>query len=57
MGRRKGGLTELLEVASKLPRKVSAGLAPATFIAFHLIAVAFAPAGAVISTRSISDGL
>ena len=57
MGRRKGALTELLEVASKLPRKVSGGLAPATFIAFHLIAVAFAPAGAVISTRSISDGL
>jgi restriction system protein len=42
MGRRKGGLTKLLEVASKLPWKVSAGLAPATFIAFHLIAVAFA---------------
>ena len=48
MGRRKGGLTELLDLASKLPWKVSAGLAPVSFIVLHLIANAFAhaaPAG------------
>jgi restriction system protein len=38
MGRRKGELTELLEVASRLPWKVSVGLAPVTFIVFRLIA-------------------
>jgi restriction system protein len=41
MGRRKGGLTELMEVASKQPWKVSASLAPITFLALHLIAAAF----------------
>jgi restriction system protein len=40
MSRRKGGLTEALEAASKLPWTVSLGLAPATFIVFHLIAAA-----------------
>jgi restriction system protein len=40
MARRKGGLTELLEIASALPWKVSAALVPATFICFHVIAVA-----------------
>lgn len=32
MGRRKDGLTELLDLASKLPWKVSAGLAPVSFV-------------------------
>jgi restriction system protein len=40
MSRRKGGLTESLEVASRLPWKVSLALAPATFVVFHLIAAA-----------------
>jgi restriction system protein len=41
MARRKGGLTELLEIASALPWKVSAALVPTSFICFHVIAVAF----------------
>ena len=41
MGRRKGELTLLMEVASKWPWKVSAALASISFIVFHLIAVAF----------------
>ena len=40
MSRRKGGLTEWLEAASKLPWQVSAGLALGAFIAFHFIAAA-----------------
>jgi restriction system protein len=40
MSRRKGGLTERLEAASRLPWKVSLGLAPVAFIVFHLIAAA-----------------
>lgn len=42
MGRRKGGLTDLLELASKLPWKVSVGLAPVSFVILRLIAKAFA---------------
>jgi restriction system protein len=38
MGRRKGGLTELLEVASRLPWKVSVALAPVAFVVFRVIA-------------------
>jgi restriction system protein len=41
MARRKGGFTELLEIASALPWKVSAALVPAIFICFHVIAVLF----------------
>jgi restriction system protein len=41
MARRKSGLTELLEIAAALPWKVSAALVPASFICFHVIAVAF----------------
>jgi restriction system protein len=37
MGRRKGGLAELLEVTSRLPWKVSVALAPVTFIVFRVI--------------------
>ncbi len=40
MARHKGGLTELLEIAAALPWKVSAALVPASFIVFHVIAVA-----------------
>jgi hypothetical protein len=42
MGRRKGGLTDLLDLTSRLPWKVSAGLAPVSFVILHLIAKAFA---------------
>jgi restriction system protein len=44
MGRRKGGLTDLLDLTSKLPWKVSAGLAPVSFVVLHLIANTFAHA-------------
>ena len=40
MARRKGGLTELLEIAGALPWKVSAALVPISFIVFHVIAIA-----------------
>jgi restriction system protein len=43
MGRRKGELTLLMEVASKWPWKVSAALVPVTFIAFHIVAAAMNP--------------
>ncbi len=39
MARRKGGLTELLELASALPWKVSAALVPISLVFFHVIAV------------------
>ena len=38
MARRKGGLTELLDIASALPWKVSAALIPISFAFFHVIA-------------------
>ena len=40
MARRKGGLTELLEIAAGLPWKVSAALVPVSFIVLHVIAIA-----------------
>jgi restriction system protein len=40
MARRKGGLTELLEIAAGLPWKVSAALVPISFIVLHVIAIA-----------------
>ena len=40
MVRRKGGLTELLEIASALPWKVSAALVPISLVLFHVIAAA-----------------
>jgi hypothetical protein len=43
MARRKGGFTELLDFASKLPWKVSAAMVPIRFLACHVIALAFAP--------------
>jgi restriction system protein len=42
MGRRKGGLIELLEVASTLPWKVSVALMPLSFVLCHWIVVGFA---------------
>ena len=42
MGRRKGELTLLMEIASKWPWKVSATLVPVSFVVCHFIAIAFA---------------
>jgi restriction system protein len=42
MGRRKGELTLLMEIASKWPWKVSAAVAPISFVVCHLIAAASA---------------
>src|SRR5258708_36171295 len=42
MGRRKGELTLLMEVASKWPWRVSGTLVPVSFVVFHFIAIAFA---------------
>ena len=42
MGRRKGELTLLMEIASKWPWKVSAALVPISYVACHLIAAFFA---------------
>jgi restriction system protein len=42
MGRRKGELTLLMEVASKWPWRVSATLVPVSFVVCHFIAMAFA---------------
>jgi restriction system protein len=39
MARRKGGLTELLAVASALPWKASTALVPTSFICLHVIAI------------------
>jgi restriction system protein len=43
VARRKDGFTELVDVASKLPWKVSAALVPISFLTFHMLAVMFAP--------------
>jgi restriction system protein len=56
MGRRKVGLTELLDLASRLPWKVSAALAPVSFVILHLIANALAhaaPAGNLSDMGSV----
>ena len=42
MGRRKGELTLLMEVASKWPWRVSATLVPVSFVVCHFIAIEFA---------------
>jgi restriction system protein len=47
MGRRKGGLTELFELAMRLPWKVSAALVPVTFLILLVIEMASAQSGAV----------
>jgi len=43
MGRRKGELTLLMEIASKWPWKVSATLVPVSYVVCHLIAAAVSP--------------
>ena len=35
MGRRQGGLSDLLNVAARLPWKVSVALAPVSFVVLH----------------------
>jgi restriction system protein len=52
MGRRKGELTLLMEVASKWPWKVSAALVPISYVVCHSIAAAVNPPG---QTTGLSD--
>jgi hypothetical protein len=47
MGRRKGELTLLMEVASKWPWKVSVALAPISYLVCHLIAAAVNPPASI----------
>jgi restriction system protein len=54
MGRRKGELTLLMEVASGWPWKVPATLVPLSYVACHLIAEAFA--GVTVSVNPASLG-
>jgi restriction system protein len=51
--RRTSALEDLLTVASKLPWKVSLALAPATFIALHVVATAFSQPPVVMSTADL----
>jgi hypothetical protein len=53
MGRRKGGLTELLDLAVRLPWKVSAALVPATFLILLAIEMASAQSGAVTDMKQM----
>jgi restriction system protein len=55
MGRRKGGLTDLLDLASRLPWTVSAGLAPVSFVVLHLVANAFAHAEPTSNLRDMGS--
>ncbi len=47
MGRRKGELTLLMEIASKWPWKVSAALVPISHVVCHLIAAAVNPPASI----------
>jgi restriction system protein len=47
MGRRKGELTLLMEIASKWPWKVSAALVPISYVVCHLVAAAVNPAAPI----------
>jgi hypothetical protein len=47
MGRRKGELTLLMEIASKWPWKVSAALVPLSYVVCHLIAAAVNPPASI----------
>jgi restriction system protein len=47
MGRRKGELALLMEVASKWPWKVSAALAPISYVVCHLVAAAVNPPASI----------
>jgi len=53
MGRRKGELTLLMEVASKWPWKVSATLIPISFLVCHVIAIAFAKIPAPVNVAGL----
>jgi restriction system protein len=53
MGRRKGELTLLMEVASKWPWKVPATLVPLSYVACHLIAEAFATVTVPVSPAGL----
>jgi hypothetical protein len=55
MGRRKGGLTELLDLAVRLPWKVSAALVPATFLILLAIEMASAQSGAVTDMKQMGS--
>jgi restriction system protein len=55
MGRRKGGFTELLDFAVRLPWKVSAALVPATFLIFLLIEFASVQSGAVADLKQMGS--
>jgi restriction system protein len=55
MGRRKGGLTELLEVAAALPWKVSVCLAPVAFVVVHVIATMSAQRPPVVDLSQLGS--
>jgi restriction system protein len=55
MGRRKGELTLLMEIASKWPWKVSATLVPISYAVWHLIAVAGNPAASITSLSDVGS--
>jgi restriction system protein len=53
MGRRKGELTLLMEVACKWPWRVSATLVPVSFVVCHFIAIAFANIPAPVNVAGL----
>ena len=55
MGRRKGGLTLLMEAASKWPWQVPAALVPVSYVAFHLLAAAFDHVAAPVTTAGLGS--
>jgi restriction system protein len=55
MGRRKGELTLLMEVASKWPWKVPATLVPLSYLACHFIAEAFASVTVQVSPAGLGQ--
>jgi restriction system protein len=54
MGRRKSGFSDLLDLAARLPWKVSAALVPATFLIFSMIELASAQGEAVTDLKQMS---
>ena len=52
-----GAFTDLLEIASKLPWKVSLGLAVASLLALHILAVAFASAPTVTNPADLGGAV
>jgi restriction system protein len=55
MGRRKSGLSELLDLAVRLPWKASAALVPATFLVFLVIELASVQSGAVSDLQQMGS--